>query len=48
MAIAVPDYVAEAASRGLEWHAAGKSGDGVTDQTIREAHNMAQIGRAHV
>lgn len=42
MAIAVPDYVAEAASRGLEWHAAGKSGDGVTDQTIREAHNMAR------
>ena len=42
MAIAVPDYVAEAASRGLEWHAAGKSGEGVTDQTIREAHNMAR------
>lgn len=41
MAIGVPDYVAEAARRGLEWHAEGKSGDGVTDQTIREAREMA-------
>ena len=41
MAIDVPDYVSTAAERGLEWHAEGKSGDGVTDQTIREARDMA-------
>jgi hypothetical protein len=37
----VPDYVSDAARRGLEWHAEGKSGDGVTDQTISEARAMA-------
>lgn len=37
----VPDYVSTAAKRGLEWHAQGKSGDGVTDQTINEARAMA-------
>ena len=37
----VPDYVSESAKRGLEWHAEGKSGDGVTDQTINEARAMA-------
>ena len=42
MAISVPDYVADAAKRGLAWHAEGKSGDGVTDKTIREAREMAQ------
>lgn len=41
MAIAVPDYVQSAARRGLEWHAEGKSGDGVTDKTLREAREMA-------
>ena len=41
MAIDVPDYVQEAARRGLDWHDEGKSGDGVTDQTIREAREMA-------
>lgn len=41
MAVEVPDYVSEAARRGLDWHAEGKSGDGVTDQTIREAREMA-------
>ena len=41
MAIAVPDYVADAAKRGLAWHAEGKSGDGVTDKTLREARDMA-------
>lgn len=40
MSVRVPDYVSEAARRGLEWHAEGKSGDGVTDQTIREARDM--------
>jgi len=38
----VPDYVAKAAQRGLEWHAEGKSGDGTTDQTIAEARAMAR------
>jgi len=42
MAISVPDYVVDAAKRGLEWHAEGKSGDGVTDKTLREAREMAQ------
>jgi len=37
----VPDYVSDAARRGLDWHAEGKSGDGTTDQTIREARAMA-------
>jgi len=41
MAITVPDYVSSAARRGLEWHAEGKSGDGVTDKTLREAREMA-------
>lgn len=40
--VPVPDYVTEAARRGLEWHAEGKSGDGVTDQTIREARDMVE------
>jgi hypothetical protein len=42
MPVPVPDYVSEAARRGLEWHAEGKSGDGVTDQTIREARDMVE------
>lgn len=37
----VPDYVSTEARRGLEWHGEGKSGDGVTDQTIAEARDMA-------
>lgn len=41
MSVYVPDYVAEAAQRGLDWHAQGKSGDGVTEQTLREAREMA-------
>jgi hypothetical protein len=41
MAFDVPDYVQSAARRGLEWHAEGKSGDGVTDKTLREAREMA-------
>lgn len=40
--VPVPDYVSDAARRGLEWHAEGKSGDGVTDQTIREARDMVE------
>jgi len=41
MAVSVPEYVSEAATRGLEWHREGKSGEGVTDQTIREARDLA-------
>lgn len=41
MPIKVPSYVSEAAVRGLAWHREGKSGDGVTDQTIAEAREMA-------
>lgn len=37
----VPSYVSDAAARGLEYHAEGKSGDGVTDKTLREAREMA-------
>lgn len=37
----VPDYVAQSAQRGLDWHADGKSGDGVTDKTIAETRAMA-------
>jgi hypothetical protein len=40
--VEVPDYVTEAAKRGLAWHAEGKSGDGVTDQTLREARDMVE------
>ena len=40
--VSVPDYVSAAAKRGLAWHAEGKSGDGVTDQTIREARDMVE------
>ena len=37
----LPEYIMEAAARGLEYHAAGLSGDGVVDRTIREARLMA-------
>jgi HK97 family phage prohead protease len=36
-----PEYVQEAARRGLEFNRAGRGGDGLTDQTIREARLMA-------
>jgi hypothetical protein len=36
----LPEYIMEAAARGLEYHAAGLSGDGVVDRTIREARLM--------
>jgi HK97 family phage prohead protease len=39
--LSLPDYIMEAAARGLEYHAAGLSGDGVVDRTIREARLMA-------
>ena len=37
----LPDYIERNAARGLEYHAEGLSGDGVTDGTIREARAMA-------
>ena len=36
-----PEYVQAAARRGLEFNRAGRAGDGLTDQTIREARLMA-------
>jgi len=38
----LPDYIMQAAERGLEYHADGLSGDGVVDRTIREARLMAE------
>ena len=39
--LSLPEYIIQAAERGLEYHAAGLSGDGVVDRTIREARLMA-------
>jgi HK97 family phage prohead protease len=36
-----PNYMQEAAARGLELRREGFAGDGVTDQTVREAREMA-------
>jgi HK97 family phage prohead protease len=36
-----PNYMQEAAARGLELRREGLAGDGVTDQTVREAREMA-------
>jgi hypothetical protein len=38
----VPEFVTANARRGLQWHAEGKSGDGVNDQTLREASNIVK------
>lgn len=45
--VEVPTYVREAAARGLAWNSEGKAGDGVTDQTLAEAREMA-AGRVSV
>ena len=37
-----PAYMRAAARRGLEYHAEGLSGDGLTEKTVREARAMAQ------
>jgi uncharacterized protein len=37
-----PAYMRAAARRGLEYHAEGLSGDGLTERTVREARAMAQ------
>ncbi len=41
-AVTVPQYVQEAAARGLELRREGFGGDGLTEQTIREARLMAR------
>lgn len=41
VALDPPQYIRDAASRGLELHAEGLSGDGVVPRTIREARLMA-------
>jgi len=38
----VPEYIQDAAARGLELRREGFGGDGLTDQTIREARAMAR------
>ena len=40
--LSAPAYMRASARRGLEWHEAGLSGDGVVDATIREARAMAE------
>jgi len=37
----VPDYIQDAAARGLELRAEGYGGDGLVEKTIREARQMA-------
>lgn len=37
-----PAYMRASARRGLEWHEAGLSGDGLVERTIREARAMAE------
>jgi HK97 family phage prohead protease len=41
----VPEYIREAARKGLEWHEQGLSGDGLQPQTVAEARELA-AGRA--
>jgi len=40
--LSAPEFMREAARRGLEWHAEGLSGDGLADRTVREARAMAE------
>jgi HK97 family phage prohead protease len=37
----VPEYIREAARKGLEWHEQGLSGDGLQPQTVAEARELA-------
>jgi len=39
--VKVPGYIRRNAALGLEYHLAGKSGDGIRPHTIREAHELA-------
>jgi hypothetical protein len=43
--VEVPKFIRDNAARGLRYHKEGKSGDGTTDKTIREARDMAEEGR---
>lgn len=40
--IKVPDYISANAKRGLEYRAEGKGGDGLVEQTIRDARDMVE------
>jgi HK97 family phage prohead protease len=40
--LALPEYIREAAMRGVEYYEAGRAGDGVVDRTIREARLMSR------
>lgn len=40
--VSTPGWMRSNARRGLKWHEEGKSGDGVTAQTVREARQMAE------
>lgn len=40
-AVSPPEYIQAAARQGLEYNRAGRGGDGLTDQTLREARLMA-------
>lgn len=37
----VPEYIREAARKGLEWHADGLAGDGLQPETVAEARDLA-------
>jgi hypothetical protein len=41
MAVDVPKFISDNASRGLEYNREGKGGEGLTDKTLREAREMA-------
>ena len=40
--LSAPDFMREAASRGLEWYADGLAGDGLVERTVNEARAMAR------
>lgn len=40
--LTLPDYIREAAARGLEMYEAGQGGDGLVERTIREARAMSR------
>ena len=40
--LSLPEYIREAAMRGVEYYEAGRAGDGVVDRTIREARLMSR------
>lgn len=40
--LSAPEFMREAARRGLEWHAEGLSGDGLVERTVNEARAMVQ------